>query len=335
MTRTDESTGASSSGNPTAKRPRLSASEPTSLQHPQYYFKDGSIALSAHEDPDDEDSILLIFRVHASILARESTVFADMIDLPTPSDNSQDMYDGVPLIHLHDKAEHVKGFLRAIYEPLMIRNLFLDEYTSKAIDAIAGPLILAYKYEALAIKERILKRVHEDWPSNNYKKWCRRDHIVRNCGYDITPEKLIHLSHITNARTELAVPLSMAYYALSSYVEHTYENSLLKLEDILYAMAGRRKMRTWIQSAVMGGMNQHSLQTCAECDMNRYTTSMIAHIALYDLPTSLSEWQSLSSSPHLNLLDAYSMIPEFFSISTWDKDGLDAKVEFEPYDEQT
>ncbi|KAJ8516303.1 hypothetical protein ONZ45_g6362 [Pleurotus djamor] len=331
-----------------AKRPRLSLYEPTTLQDSQYYFKDGNIVLSAHEDPDNLDSIVFLFRAHMTVLARQSTVFADMMDLPTPADETQDTYDGAPLLHLHDRAEHVRGFLLAIYDPL---NLFLDEYTGKAVDALAGALILAHKYDALAIKDRIIKRIHDDWSPNDCEKRILK---INAAGSDFISEKLIHLSHISKTRSELTVPLSTVYYFLSSHPESYYNHSLLTSKDVLYAMTGRHYMQNWICSSVFAGKQSSSLRACASCNVARYTAGMLANAALRTSSDSLVQWKIILSmlKPGYSLdglcssaicrqraaawlkrilLKAYDMIPEFFDIKTWDEQGFVDPPQFEPY----
>ncbi|KAJ8518524.1 hypothetical protein ONZ45_g4436 [Pleurotus djamor] len=334
---------------PPAKRPRLSVPEHTTIQDSQYYFDDGSIALSAHEDPDDQESIVFVFRVHASMLARESTVFADMMKLSATSDDIQDTYNGAPLVHLHDRAEHVQGFLRAIYDPLKV---FANEYSAKAIDLLSGPLILAHKYEALAIKDCVVKRLHDDWPLNNFKKWTAR--MNATTANDITPDQMIHLSHTSKARTELLLPLSLAYYSLSSMPETSYDYSLLTSTDVLYAMAGRRYMQNWICDSIFAGKRHPSLMHCYSCNVARYTKTMVSNIALDRTSRSLAHWSSMVSliQPDVTLdgfcsnktchdraaawlkrilIKAYYMIPEFFDIKTWDERGFVDSRTFEPF----
>lgn len=65
------------------------------------YFADGSVVLFAK----DADENLVYFRVHKSVLAKNSPVFKDMLAMPTPA--NQDSYDDLPLVHLHDDAKHL------------------------------------------------------------------------------------------------------------------------------------------------------------------------------------------------------------------------------------
>ncbi|KAJ6589288.1 hypothetical protein B0H19DRAFT_886340, partial [Mycena capillaripes] len=55
-----------------------------------------------------------IFRVSGGILAARSTVFSDIIGLPQPQSGDTEQIDGCPVVRLHDSAEDVEAFLRAI-----------------------------------------------------------------------------------------------------------------------------------------------------------------------------------------------------------------------------
>ena len=68
------------------------------------WYDDGNIVLQA-------DSSL--FRVSLGVLAARSPVFDDIQNLPRSQD--QEMYGDCPLMVLHDKAEDLANFLRAVY----------------------------------------------------------------------------------------------------------------------------------------------------------------------------------------------------------------------------
>jgi len=75
------------------------------------YLEDGNIVLSAPQD----DGGYSLFRVHKSILAKNSPVFADMFTLSTP--DCADFYDGVPVVQLHDDPKDLEQFLGFLYNP--------------------------------------------------------------------------------------------------------------------------------------------------------------------------------------------------------------------------
>ena len=91
--------------------PPRKRSRTTDKRNEDLYFPDGSVVLSAKDADDD----LVYFRVHKSVLAKNSLVFEDMLTMPTPA--NQDSYDGLPLVHLHDNAKDLKEFLAMLYDP--------------------------------------------------------------------------------------------------------------------------------------------------------------------------------------------------------------------------
>jgi hypothetical protein len=91
--------------------PNLKRRRPDESRDEDLYFEDGNIIISASNASGD----LIYFRVHKSILSKQSIVFRDMFSLPSVSD--VETYDGVPLVHVHDDAKELKQFLQGIYDP--------------------------------------------------------------------------------------------------------------------------------------------------------------------------------------------------------------------------
>ena len=89
----------------------LKRRRPDESRDEDMYFEDGSVVISASSTGGG----LVYFRVHKSVLSKQSTVFKDMFSLPSPPE--MDRYDNLPLVHVHDDAKEFKQFLRAIYDP--------------------------------------------------------------------------------------------------------------------------------------------------------------------------------------------------------------------------
>jgi BTB/POZ domain len=84
---------------------------PDEARDEDLYLEDGNVVLSVN----DLEGNVIHFRVHKSVLARQSSVFKDMFSVPSPA--SVDMYDGAPLVRLHDDSKEIKRFLQALYDP--------------------------------------------------------------------------------------------------------------------------------------------------------------------------------------------------------------------------
>jgi len=98
-----------------ADGPPPKRSRPDETRDEDLYFEDGSIVLSAK----DTDGDLVYFRVHKSVLTKQSVIFKDMF---VPSPPEMEMYDDIPLVHLHDASKELKQFLQAMYDPRWVAS---------------------------------------------------------------------------------------------------------------------------------------------------------------------------------------------------------------------
>lgn len=91
----------------------------TRERHTSLYLPDGNIVLEATSELDNPDVSrrVVLFRVHKSVLSRQSEVFADMFGLPASSASASESYDGVPVVELPDSAEDVESLLEVLYDP--------------------------------------------------------------------------------------------------------------------------------------------------------------------------------------------------------------------------
>ncbi|KAJ7041385.1 hypothetical protein C8F04DRAFT_947219 [Mycena alexandri] len=81
---------------------------PILSQVPDLWFpRDAPITIRA----DDK-----LFQVSRGILVARSAVFRDMFSMPQPTSDGTERLDGCPVVRLHDSAEDVEVFLRAIYD---------------------------------------------------------------------------------------------------------------------------------------------------------------------------------------------------------------------------
>lgn len=85
---------------------RSSASTPVSIRHPEFWLYDGSIVLAVGNT---------LFRVHQTILANHSEVFADLFTIPQP--DGEFMIDGCHVVHLYDDEKDFLDLLKAVYRP--------------------------------------------------------------------------------------------------------------------------------------------------------------------------------------------------------------------------
>ena len=76
------------------------------LRHNGLWFDDGNVVFRAQNT---------MFRVHKSILSRESAFFRDMFSLPQ-SGGDKETFEGCPLVDAQDDADDIARFLSVIFD---------------------------------------------------------------------------------------------------------------------------------------------------------------------------------------------------------------------------
>ncbi|KZV62340.1 hypothetical protein PENSPDRAFT_758781 [Peniophora sp. CONT] len=133
---------------------RSSEPRPTVQCVDDLWLRDGNIVLRAVSSASDSYHV---FRVHKSVLSMHSAAFREMFGQDDILDASSEKYDGVPLVDLHDEAQDLEDFLRAIYySDWLYRHLdptahgcTMCEYP----EMYAGAMRLAKKYDAQKIMD--------------------------------------------------------------------------------------------------------------------------------------------------------------------------------------
>ena len=77
--------------------------------HSDFYFDDGNICVIAEQT---------VFKIFKGLLAKQSSVFADMLALPTlPDLKEYDKYEGVPCVRLSDSSKDVTVLFEYLWSP--------------------------------------------------------------------------------------------------------------------------------------------------------------------------------------------------------------------------
>ena len=77
------------------------------LQHfrtTDFWFADGNIILLVQD---------VAFKVHRSVMSRKSALFKDLLSLPQP--DTEEKFEGLPVVRLLDPSEDIATLLDAIY----------------------------------------------------------------------------------------------------------------------------------------------------------------------------------------------------------------------------
>lgn len=80
-------------------------------------MSDGNIIIAVMDTTDTVD-VLRGFQVHKSILAKQSSVFADLFTLPQGPGAEE--YEGVPIVRLTDSYRDVRSLLCLFYDPVYV-----------------------------------------------------------------------------------------------------------------------------------------------------------------------------------------------------------------------
>ena len=101
----------STSSETSSKRRRVSQEL---LHDEDLWLEDGNIVIAATDETQEEKAVYA-FKCHRSVLTKHSNVFEGLLSIP-PSTDTQDLYEGLPLITLPDQYADVKGLLRFLYD---------------------------------------------------------------------------------------------------------------------------------------------------------------------------------------------------------------------------
>ncbi|KAG9024889.1 hypothetical protein FS837_005155 [Tulasnella sp. UAMH 9824] len=125
----------------------------TYAMHPRHWYEDGSFGFIVESTA---------FLLHRSLLARKSSVMADMFSLPQSasspaeaSDHLLETINGIPFIVLHDKAEDFSNVLDIIYANIILP----DDRSDLGATALMGIIQFANKYLFDKVKEWGVSRI--------------------------------------------------------------------------------------------------------------------------------------------------------------------------------
>ncbi|KAI0028664.1 hypothetical protein K488DRAFT_89517 [Vararia minispora EC-137] len=184
-----------------------------------FWFEDGTIILRTNSLAAPSGPKTKLYRVHKSVLAANSTFFAQLFSGETNFDRASERYDDLPVMDVFDADEEVVAFLTALYLPAIFSAVpgqaaqpsFLLPYMSKLqMDALR----LAMKYDAGPVHARITQFFRKTWPltlaewdNNGHRDWNAELHGVRK----VFPAQTIRCA----SDSDIPDILPPAYYAFS------------------------------------------------------------------------------------------------------------------------
>lgn len=86
-------------------------------RHTGLWFEDGNIVIQAQHT---------VYKVHKSLLCRESPLFADTLSLPQSAVQVPDeVYDACPLLRVQEPAEGITVLLQALFDPKYVPAIII------------------------------------------------------------------------------------------------------------------------------------------------------------------------------------------------------------------
>ncbi|KAF7370404.1 BTB domain-containing protein [Mycena sanguinolenta] len=113
----------------------------------EIWFRDGSVVLQAQNTQ---------FRVHFGLLARHSSVFSDMWELPQPSD--EPTIEGCPVMQLSDDPIDVGYLLKALYDSAFHSQRVMP------LPVLGAMIRLGRKYDFKDLLHSAVERVTAEYP---------------------------------------------------------------------------------------------------------------------------------------------------------------------------
>ncbi|KAJ7292220.1 hypothetical protein C8J57DRAFT_1492710 [Mycena rebaudengoi] len=128
-----------------------------SVRSPDFWFTDGNIVLNVENT---------IYRVYRGLLCSRSNVFMDTFSIPQPAgDSSLQMFDGCPVVQLHDKAVDFTPFLKALHQ--------CQSAPISNFEELSAILRLSDKYDVPALRDAMISILSAMYPFS-LDAWVKR-----------------------------------------------------------------------------------------------------------------------------------------------------------------
>jgi len=213
-------------GEPSAGRSELSAAPPFQPSS-HVWYKDGNIILAAENEG---------FRVFSGILAEQSVVFSEMLQMPQPEHNvaqsGSDTYDGSPVVWLSDSSAELRPFLKATHDA----RYNVDEKLECAV--LCHILHLSSKYIVPHIRRRAIRALQYSFPPT-LDRLSSLESTASRSGMG-TVSDLFHLANIASEARAFSLLASILILCATQRLEFVLDGSTFSSRLVQLTQANRR-----------------------------------------------------------------------------------------------
>ncbi|KAF6757799.1 hypothetical protein DFP72DRAFT_224824 [Ephemerocybe angulata] len=208
------------------------------IEQSDIWFSDGSIVLEAEGTQ---------FKVHQSLLARNSQVFAGMFTIPTPEDQS--LVDRCPVVLLHDSKEDVRHMLLALYDRSYAADAKLTPF-----DLVRAMIRMGRKYEIEHLRNEGVGRIKREvpgtlegikwlWDSNIWISIFKEPGLVTmivNCAWECDIQTVLPMAYLLCTLS----PMNHLYDIQTQPKDQGSLSERLSADALHICIAGREKVIT-------------------------------------------------------------------------------------------
>ncbi|KAI0048860.1 hypothetical protein FA95DRAFT_1604825 [Auriscalpium vulgare] len=221
------------------KRRRTEEPDVEDIESPELWFNDGNIIIRSIPDTRTTPPRRMLYKLHKFVLAMHCAVFASLFDGPQDAFAAGSEHrDGLPVMDLSDDLEELPAADISTYRETHLHRdssaVPFDERWDAFPSSYYGILRLAYKYDAVNIRNIVLPEFVAMWPTE-LAKWDQlqlRDAEPQQA-YDkyefIHPKFSITLAIGLAVECNIPDVLPLAYYNLACHLAATNTDYLAKI----------------------------------------------------------------------------------------------------------
>ncbi|KAG8728781.1 hypothetical protein FRC12_021501 [Ceratobasidium sp. 428] len=204
------------------------------------------------------------FRVHQSVLARQSRVFKEMFSYPSRA--RFERIHGCPVVPLTDTEDDIAALLSALYD-----GLTLQRDTPFDVETTSGQLRLSTKYEITNIRRKIIAHLRNEYPLTladlDRKEGAVSESTTRDCGSDHLYDP-IAVIQLADQGCDIPEVLPYAWYRLA---RHSFSGDgdmrcgRLSSDEMRRLLVGRERLRNRLAQFALASVPVPPPEISARC----------------------------------------------------------------------